>query len=41
MHISEDRRQQELGMACSILCNLVWGILPIYWKFLYPIEPIL
>ncbi len=41
MQISKDRRRQEVGMACAILCNLLWGILPIYWKSLDPIEPIL
>lgn len=28
-------------MICAILCALIWGVLPIYWKSLYPIDPLL
>ncbi|GAB1475560.1 EamA family transporter RarD [Bacillota bacterium] len=28
-------------MACAILCASLWGVLPVYWKSLNPIEPIL
>jgi chloramphenicol-sensitive protein RarD len=28
-------------MACAILCALVWGVLPIYWKSLDPIDSLL
>ena len=35
------KKQNELGMACAILCALVWGILPIYWKSLHPINSLL
>ena len=34
----KDKKQYELGMACAILCALVWGVLPIYWKALDPID---
>jgi chloramphenicol-sensitive protein RarD len=34
----KDKKQYELGMACAILCALVWGVLPIYWKSLDPID---
>ncbi|HOA42334.1 MAG TPA: EamA family transporter RarD [Bacillota bacterium] len=37
----KDKKQYELGMACAILCALVWGVLPIYWKALDPIDPLL
>lgn len=39
--IKKDRKEQELGMAAAILCAAVWGILPIYWKTLHPIDPLL
>ncbi|HZK02731.1 MAG TPA: EamA family transporter RarD, partial [Anaerovoracaceae bacterium] len=41
MQAMSNKRQQELGMACAILCALLWGILPIYWKHLHPINPLL
>lgn len=28
-------------MACAILCALMWGVLPIYWKSLQPINSLL
>ena len=41
MQLIKDKRQKELGMACAILCSLIWGILPVYWKSLHPIDPLL
>ncbi len=41
MQLQDNKRQHELGMACAILCAVVWGILPIYWKSLHPINPLL
>lgn len=41
MQSQNDKRQTELGMACAILCAFLWGVLPIYWKSLYPIDPML
>ncbi len=26
------------GVACAILCAVLWGLLPVYWKALYPID---
>lgn len=30
----KSRREYKLGMACAVLCALIWGVLPIYWKML-------
>jgi len=34
-------KEYEQGVACAILCAVLWGILPIYWTSLEPIDPIL
>ncbi|MDD4564287.1 MAG: EamA family transporter RarD [Eubacteriales bacterium] len=41
--ISKGNRQREYkqGIAFAILCTLLWGMLPVYWKSLDPIDPIL
>jgi len=39
--ISDERKQHELGMACAILCALLWGVLPIYWKSIQSIDSLL
>ena len=41
MQFLKNSKQQELGMACAILCALLWGVLPIYWKSLDPIDSLL
>ena len=30
-------KNYKLGLTAIIGCNLVWGLLPIYWKMLIPI----
>ncbi|MDD2190235.1 MAG: EamA family transporter RarD [Eubacteriales bacterium] len=35
------QREYKQGIASAILCALLWGGLPIYWKSLDPIDPIL
>ena len=41
--MNHDKRIKEYqqGVACAILCAVLWGILPVYWKSLEPINPIL
>lgn len=34
-------RDYEKGVAFATLCYVMWGILPIYWKALDPINPVL
>lgn len=41
MEQNEIKKRQELGMACAILCALLWGVLPVYWKSLQPINSLL
>lgn len=41
MEEKKDNKRQEVGMACAILCALLWGVLPIYWKSLQPINSLL
>ena len=36
--ITDDRRAHNVGMTCILLCMLMWGVLPIYWKSLIPID---
>lgn len=33
--------QQKNGLFSAILCYILWGLLPIYWKALIPIESII
>jgi chloramphenicol-sensitive protein RarD len=35
------QREYKQGIAFAILCALLWGILPVYWKALHPINPVL
>ena len=35
------KKEYEQGVAFAILCAVLWGILPVYWKALVPIDPIL
>lgn len=34
-------KEYEQGIACAILCAVLWGFLPIYWNLLVPIDPLL
>ncbi|MEG1584008.1 MAG: EamA family transporter RarD [Anaerovorax sp.] len=36
-----NNKHYKQGVACAILCAVLWGILPIYWKSLQPINPLL
>ncbi len=35
------KKDRELGLIFAILCALIWGVLPIYWKSLAPIPSVL
>lgn len=35
------KKEYNTGMACAILCALIWGVLPVYWKSLQPINSLL
>lgn len=37
----KNKKEYEQGVACAILCAVLWGFLPIYWKRLEPIDPLL
>ena len=32
------KTQYNRGLACALACSVLWGILPIYWQSLRPIE---
>ena len=34
------KREYKKGIGAAILCALLWGVLPIYWKLLRPINPL-
>lgn len=36
-----NKKDYKQGVACAILCAILWGVLPVYWKALHPIPPIL
>ena len=36
--ISKDKTQYKEGMIALLLCMFMWGLLPIYWKALIPID---
>lgn len=33
-----ERKQYRKGIICSLACSVLWGILPVYWQALRPIE---
>jgi chloramphenicol-sensitive protein RarD len=35
------KKEYKQGVAFAILCAVLWGILPVYWKSLEPIDPLL
>ncbi len=39
--INNNKKEYEQGVACAILCAVLWGFLPIYWKTLEPMDPLL
>lgn len=41
MNQINNKKEYEQGIACAILCAVLWGFLPIYWKALEPIDPLL
>lgn len=41
MNNPDIRKEYKVGVACAILCALIWGVLPIYWKSLQPINSLL
>ncbi len=38
---NKNKKEYEQGIACAILCAVLWGFLPIFWKSLEPIDPFL
>lgn len=41
MNQIKNKKEYEQGVAFAILCAVLWGFLPIYWKALEPIDPLL
>ena len=33
-----DRKQYRTGIICSLSCSVLWGVLPVYWQALRPID---
>ncbi|MCI8648017.1 MAG: EamA family transporter RarD [Firmicutes bacterium] len=33
-----EKQQYRTGLLCSLSCSVLWGILPVYWQALRPIE---
>ncbi len=33
-----EKRKYRTGLICSLSCSVLWGVLPIYWQALRPIE---
>lgn len=38
MEQNKQSKQYRIGLLCSLSCSVLWGILPIYWQALRPIE---
>jgi len=36
-----NKTEYKKGLACALGCSLLWGILPVYWKSLQSIDPLL
>ncbi len=34
----KEQREYKIGMACALGCAVLWGVLPLYWKALIPID---
>lgn len=41
MNQTNNKREYKQGVACAILCAVLWGVLPAYWKSLEQINPVL
>ncbi len=37
----QNKLEYKKGLACALGCSLLWGILPIYWKLLQAVNPLL
>lgn len=35
-----NKKEYKQGVACAILCAVLWGFLPVYWKLLIPMNPV-
>ena len=33
-----EKKKYKIGLICSLSCSVLWGVLPIYWQALRPIE---
>lgn len=36
-----EKKEYMIGMLCALGSMILWGILPVYWKLLYPIDAML
>ncbi|MGI6752456.1 MAG: EamA family transporter RarD [Anaerovoracaceae bacterium] len=36
-----DGKEYAIGISCALSSMVMWGVLPIYWKLLYPIDSML
>lgn len=41
MNQINNKKEYKQGVAFAILCAVLWGFLPVYWKTLVPIDPLL
>jgi chloramphenicol-sensitive protein RarD len=38
---TNSKKEYTQGIACAILCAVLWGLLPVYWKTLDDVNPLL
>lgn len=38
MNQEAEKKKYRTGLVCSLSCSVLWGVLPIYWQALRPIE---
>lgn len=36
--MDQEKKKYRTGLACSLSCSVLWGVLPVYWQALRPIE---
>ena len=36
--VERDNKNYKLGITCALGCGVIWGLLPIYWQALQPID---
>ncbi|MCI7303509.1 MAG: hypothetical protein SOR93_12290 [Clostridiales Family XIII bacterium] len=36
--MDQEKKKYRTGLVCALSCSVLWGVLPVYWQALRPIE---